>query len=58
MWPNAKACAWTAPYFLCKDDIFHQMTDQTNYVKQPKTELKQNYDQVTNQGQDFMTKRQ
>ena len=29
------------------------MTDQTDYVKQPKAELKQNYDPVTSQRQDF-----
>ena len=29
------------------------MVDQTNYVKQPKTELKQHYDQMTNQRQDL-----
>ena len=29
------------------------MTDQTNYVKQLKTELRHNYDQMTNQRQDF-----
>ena len=37
---NAKDHDWTTQYLLCKDYIFHQMTDKTNYVKQPKTELK------------------
>ena len=31
---------WTTQYLLCRDYIFHQMTDQTNYVKELKTELK------------------
>ena len=29
------------------------MTNQTNYVTQPKAELKWNFDQMTNQRQDF-----
>ena len=29
------------------------MTEQTNYVRQTKTELKWNYDQMTNERQDF-----
>ena len=28
------------------------MTNQTNHVKHPKVELKQNYDQISNQRQD------
>ena len=50
---NAKGLDLTTRYLLCRDYIFHQMTDQTNYVKQTKTQLKQNYDQMTNQRQDF-----
>ena len=30
---NAKDHDRTTQYLLCKDYIFHQMTDQTNYVK-------------------------
>ena len=29
------------------------MRDQTNYVKTPKAEFKKNYDQMTNQRQEF-----
>ena len=31
-------CDWTTTYLLCKDMIFNQMTDQTNYVRQNTTE--------------------
>ena len=55
---NARDCNRTTQYVLCKDNIFHQITDQTNYVKWPKVELKINYDQMTDQGQDLMIKRQ
>ena len=37
---NAKDHNWITQYLLCKDYIFHEMTDQTNYAKQPKTKLK------------------
>ena len=50
---NARNHDWTTRYSLFKDYIFHQNTDQTNYVKQPKVELKRNYDQMTGQRQDF-----
>ena len=31
---NAKDCDWTTRYLLCRDYIFHQLTDQTNHVKE------------------------
>ena len=31
---RVEECDWTTRYLLCQDVIFHQMTDQTNYVKQ------------------------
>ena len=37
---NTKDHNWTTQYILCKDYIFHQMTDQNNYVKQTKAGLK------------------
>ena len=39
--------------FIVQTLHFQQLTDQTNYDKQTKTELKQNYDQMTNLRQDF-----
>ena len=50
---NARDCDWMIRYVLCRDYIFHQLTDQTNHVKQTKPELKWNYDQMTNQIQDL-----
>ena len=41
---NAKDHNWTTQYLICKDNIAHQVTEETNYVKQPKAELKQNCD--------------
>ena len=37
---NVKDCDWTTRYVLCRDYIFHQMTDQSKYIKQTKTKLK------------------
>ena len=55
---NARDCDWTSRYLLCRDYIFHQKTHQTNYVKQPKVELKRNYDQMINQRQNFHDQKQ
>ena len=35
-----------------KTSFFHQMTDQTNYVGQNRTELKWDYNQMTSQRHD------
>ena len=43
---------WTTRYLLCKDLIFNQMTDQTYYVRQNRTELKLYYDQIIGQKHD------
>ena len=37
---KAKDCDWMTRYLLCRDYIFHQMTNQTNYVRQNKNALK------------------
>ena len=37
---KAKDHDWPTRYLLCKDLIFNQMTDQTNYIRQNRTELK------------------
>ena len=50
---NTKDHDWTTQYILCDDYILHQIRDQTEYVKQSKTELKQHYEQMTDQRQDF-----
>ena len=34
----AAECDWTTRYLLCQDVIFHQMTDQINYVRQSRNE--------------------
>ena len=51
--PSARDHNCTTRYLLCKDYIFHQKTEQTNYVMQPKVKFKRNYDQMTNQRQNF-----
>ena len=43
---------WTTSYLLCKDLIFNQMTDKTTYVRQNRTAMKQDYDQMTTQKHD------
>ena len=50
---EAKDYDWTTRYLLCKDLIFNQMTDQTSYVRQNRTELKLDYDQISSQRHDF-----
>ena len=49
---GAKDCDWTTRCLLCKELIFNQMTDQTNYVRQNRTELELDYDQITGQRHD------
>ena len=49
---EAKDCNWTTRYLLCKHLMFTKMTDQTKYIRQNRTELKQDHGQMISQRHD------